>query len=46
MTHEDTEAAEVEGRGEGNAEAAGMDNSGFVREDSPPVPQIGIKSGE
>ena len=47
MTHEAAEAAEVEERGEGNAEAeAGMDNSGFDREDSPPVPQIGIKSGE
>ena len=46
MTHE--AAAEVEERGEGNAaeaEAAGMDNSGFVKEDSPPR-NDGSKSGE
>ena len=39
MTHE---AAEVEERGEGNAEA-GMENSGFVKEDSP---RNGSKSGK
>ena len=45
MTHE--AATEVEERGEGNAEAeaAGMDNSGFVKEDSPPR-NDGSKSGE
>ena len=47
MTHE--AVTEVEERGEGNAEAgaeaAGMDNSGFVKEDSPPR-NDGSKSGE
>ena len=47
MTHE--AATEVEERGEGNAAeaeaAAGMDNSGFVKEDSPPR-NDGSKSGE
>ena len=44
MTHEAAEAAEVEERGEDNADAvAGMDNSGFVKEDSP---RNGSKSGE
>ena len=39
-------ATEVEERGEDNADAvAGMDNSGFVKEDSPPR-NDGSKSGE